>query len=203
MARLSIRQLQRSAFLAKWSKMDWSKQNCELAEEMGLGGDCIRRIRRKLGAPKPTHPRRKRKTRNAMQWAKTNLDELRGLTQTELGRKYGLSKGWRGGPLYPVLKPFLRDGRLDRQHPWQRMNFRLPNRELERIWRLLCGVASRIRREKQRPPPTWRCNPMRLGIQFYGGGQLQAYQRAVRAEERKAARYFAQASGCGGSGKAT
>jgi hypothetical protein len=35
MARLSTCQLQRRPFLAKWSKVDWSKQDCELADEMG------------------------------------------------------------------------------------------------------------------------------------------------------------------------
>jgi hypothetical protein len=45
MARLSFRQLQRKAFLAKWSKVDWSKQNCELADQKGLSGERIRQIR--------------------------------------------------------------------------------------------------------------------------------------------------------------
>jgi hypothetical protein len=201
MARLSRRQLQRKAFLAKWTKVDWSKQNCELADETGLSGERIRQIRQQLGAPKPTHPDRKRKTRQAMQWAKDNLEGLKGLTPEELRRKYGLSRHWQSGPLYPFLKPFLRDGGLKRKHPWGRMNFRLPNRDLARIWRLPPNQVSKNRLKKQRPPPTWRCKPGSAGIQFSGRGQPQAYQRAVKAEERKAARYLAQSSGCGAGGK--
>ena len=199
MARLSLRQLRRKAFLAKWSKVDWSKQNCELADEMGLSGERIRQIRQQVGALKSTHHRRMHKTRQALQWAKSNLDELKGLSTAELGRKYGLSSRWRSGPIYLFLKPFLRDGK--RKYPWDRMNFRLPNRDLARIWRVPPNLVSKRRLKKQRPPPTWSCKTGRGGIQFSGREQLQAYQQAVKAEERKAVRYCAQASGCGAGAK--
>ena len=201
MTRLSARQLQRRAFLAKWSKVDWSKQNCELADEMGLSGERIRQIRKQLGAPKPTHPDRKRITRQAFKWAKDNLDELKGLTWAELQRKYGLADYWRRSPLHSFLKPFLRDGTLIPKHPWDQMNFRLPNRDLERIWRLPFNVVPEHRFRKQRPPPKWRCKPGRGGIPFSGRADREAYHRAVKAEERKAARYFARASGCGAGSK--
>jgi hypothetical protein len=191
MTNLSARQLQRRAFLAKWSKVDWSKQNCELADERGLSQERVRQVRKQLGAPKPTHPDRKRKTRQVMQWAKENLEELKGLSPAELGRKYGISSRWRGGPLYLFLKPFLRDSK--RKPPWHRIDFRLPNRDLARIWRLPPNLVSKHRLKKQCQPPTWRCKTGRGGMQFSGRAQVQAYRRAVKAEERKAARYFAQA----------
>jgi hypothetical protein len=196
---LSARQLQRKAFLAKWSKVDWSKQNCELANEMGLSGERIRQIRQQLGAPNPTHPDRKCKTRQALQWAKVNLDELKGLSPAELGRKYGLSIGWRSGPLYLFLKPFLRDSK--RKPPWGRMNFRLPNRDLALIWRLPPNLVSKHRLKKLRSSPKWRCKTGTGEIPFSGRAQMQAYRRAVKAEKRKATRYLAQASACGAGGK--
>lgn len=99
MTRLSARQLQRKAFLAKWSKVDWSKQNCELAVEMGLSGERIRQIRQQLGAPKATHHHQARKTAQRLQWAKDNLDKLKGLSAAELGRKYGLKARLKLRPL--------------------------------------------------------------------------------------------------------
>ena len=81
------------------------------------------------------------------------------------------------------------------------MNFRFPNRDLARIWRLLHNVVSKHRLKQQRPPPTWRCKPGRGGIQIRGRGHLQAYHRTVKAEERKAARQFAQAPGSGAGGE--
>jgi hypothetical protein len=198
MTPLSARQLQRKAFLAKWSKVDWSKQNCELAAVMDLTGERIRQVRQQLSAPQPAHHDRKRKTRQAIQWAQENLEELKGLSSAELGRKYGLSRHWQSGPLYSFLKPFLRDGK--RKHPWDRLNFRLPNRDLARIWRLMPNLVSKHRLMKKRRPPTWRCKT-RGGIKFSGRRQRHAYHRAVRAEEQKAARYFAKASGGGAGGK--
>ena len=201
MTRLSPRQLRRQAFLAKWTKVDWSKQNCELAAGLGLSGERIRQIRQQLGAPKSTHHRRMRKTTRALQWARDNLDKLKGLSGSELRRKYGLSRQWRAGPLYQVLKPLLRDGRRIRKHRWDLMNFRLPGRDLERIWRLPRKMATMYRLRNRLPPPAWRYRPGNRHIKLSGLRQLQAYQRSARAEEQNAARYFAQAPGCGAGGK--
>ena len=192
MALLSARQLQRNAFLAKWSKVDWSRQNCELAVETGLSGERIRQIRKQLGSPQPTHPDRKLITRQTLQWAKDNLDNLKGLTWAEVQRKYGLGDYWRRNPVFLFLKPFLRDGSRIRIHPWGLMNFSLPNRDLARIWRLQYVQVASGRTQERRSRARWRCKPGSGGVLVSGRGQLQSYQRTVKAEERKAAVYFAQ-----------
>ena len=191
--RLLYSQRRRKAFLAKWSKLDWSKQDVELADEMGLSRERIRQIRKQVGAPEPTHHRRSRKTAQALQWAKDKLDKFKGLSAAELRRKYGLSRYWQTGLLYQFLKPLLRDGRRIRKHPWDLMNFRLPNRGLERIWRLPYNLAGLYRWRKRRPPSPWRIKPGTGDIQCSGRGQLQAHHWRVKAEERNAARLFAQA----------
>ena len=189
---LSFRQLRRKAFFAKWSAVDWSEQNVELAAETGLSRERIRQIRHLVGAPKSPHHGRVRKSAKLLQWARDRLDELRGLSGAEVWRKYGLSPHWRAGPLYQFLKPVLRNGKLIRKHRWDLMNFRLPNRDLERIWRLPGNTAGAYRRRNQRPPPIWSFK--RGHPQFRGRRQLEAYHRAVSAEKRNAARYFAQAA---------
>ena len=193
MARLSFRQLQRKTFLAKWSKVDWSKQDCELAAEMGLSGERIRQIRQQLGAPKPTHPHRRRTTRQALEWAKDNLDKLEGLSWAELQRKHGLTNYWRRSPLHSFLRPFLRNGSHATKHPWDSMSFSLPNGDLARIWRLQYSQVASHRSDNQRGRSRWRLKLESVCLRFRGRGQLQAYHQAVEAEERNAARYFAQA----------
>jgi hypothetical protein len=188
---LSRRQLQRKAFLAKWSAIDWLKQDVELATETGLSPERIRQIRQEVGAPKSPHQHRPRETRQKLQWASENLDKLKGLCQYELEQKYGLKVGWRRDPLYRLLKPFLRNGRFIRKHRWDLMNFELPSLDLERIWTLCRNEASSYRYRNRLPPPLWSI--ARVHPQFIGRRQFQAYHRAVRAEKRKAARYFAQA----------
>ena len=168
---------------------------------MGLTQERIRQVRQLLGAPKPSHPHRPRKCAEALQWAKDNLEKLIGMSAAQLRREHGLTLGWRSGPLFDFLKPFLRDGRIIRKHRWDLMNFRLPNRDLRRIWRLPYNMPQGYRQRRRRPPPTWHVKPGKGGIQFSGPADRQAYQRAVKAEERKAARCFAQASGCGAGGK--
>jgi hypothetical protein len=185
--------LRGKAFLAKWSAVDWSKQNSELADQTGLSRERIRQIRQLVGAPKSRHHGRMRKSTAALQWAKDNLDKLKGLSAAEVVRKYGLSPYWRGSSLHQFLKPFLRNGNLIRKHQWHLMNFRLPNRDLESIWRLPPKTAAACRRQNQHPQPTW---PF-YGTypQFSGRGQLQAYHRAVKTEQRNAAKYFATKAG--------
>jgi hypothetical protein len=137
----------------------------------------------------------------ALRWAEENLDELKGLSGAELGRKYGLRPQWKAGPLGAFLKPFLRDGRLSPKHRWDLMNFKLPSRDLERIWRLPRNLAAGYRWTRRLPPPKWRYKPESVRLRFKGRRQLQAYHQTVKTEERKAARHFAQASGCEAGGK--
>ena len=188
---LSRRQPRREAFLTKWSKVDWSKQDVELAEDMGRSRERIRQIRQRLGAPQLAHPRRRRRTVAALKWAKDNLDKLEGLSGAEAGRRYGLSPHWRDGPLYRFLRPVLRDGIRIRKHRWDLMNFGLPSGDLEGIWRLPRNSAGSYRLRNRLPPPAWSFQGGHP--HFRGRGGLRAYLRAVRAEERKAARYFARA----------
>ena len=188
---LSRRQPRRKGFLAKWYKVEWSKQDVELADELDRSRERIRQIRQELGAPQPAHPRRRRRTVAALKWAKDNLDKLRGLSGAELKRQYGLDAPWRKGSLYRLLKPVLRDGKLIRKHRWDLMDFSLPSSDLERIWRLPRNTAVMYRSRNHRRRPAWSFQGGHP--QFSGRGQLQAYRRAVKAEERNAARYFARA----------
>jgi len=179
--------------LVKWRSWDWSKQNAELARETGLTKERIRQIRQLLGAPQSPNYRkdlsRLRRNTTALQWAAKNLDRLKGLSGAEVERKYGF---WRDCPVGEFLKAkgVLRNGRLFPKHRWGLMNFELPSRVLERIWRLPFNMAVAYRSRKHLPAPKWRLAGGPAALQRRG--QLRAYNRAVTAEERKAAKYFAE-----------
>jgi hypothetical protein len=76
----SRRELRNQAYLAKWSKVDWLKQNVELAAETGLSQERIRQIRQQMGAPKSPQHHQSRRTLLQIQWAKDNLDKLKGFS---------------------------------------------------------------------------------------------------------------------------
>jgi hypothetical protein len=170
--------------------MDWSKQDVELATEMGLSRERIRQLRRKFGAPTSAHHRTLRTTAKALQWARDNLDGLKGLTGAEVWRKYGLSPNWRCSQLYQFLRPYLRGGDLLRKHRWDSMNLRLPNRDLERIWRLGKNTVGYYRVRNRRPQPSWTYKHGHP--QFSGRRKVLAYHRALKTEKRNAAKYFAR-----------
>jgi hypothetical protein len=178
---------------AKWRSWDWSKQNAELAREKGLSNERVRQIRHLLGAPKSPHHNHKRtrtqtrQTLMKLQWAAKNLDRLKGLSAAELRRKYGFD---RRGPVYEFLKArgVLRDGNY--KHRWDLMNWELPSLALERVWKLPFNLAACYRSRKRPAGPRWTLFGGPAALQRRG--ELRAYNRAVQAEERKAAKYFAE-----------
>ena len=172
--------------------MDWSKQDCELAGELGVNAETIRQAPQQIAAPKPTPPKRRRKTIQALQWGKDNLDKLKGLSAAELQRKYGLKGSWRNTPLYSFLKPFLRNTRKATKYPWDRMDFHLPVGDLARIWRVPYIQAVSHRSAKRRSRPRQCRTRGNAGIPVRGRLKVPACLRTVKAEEKKAARYFAQ-----------
>jgi hypothetical protein len=187
---VSFWQLLHRANLARWSQWAWSKTDTELAEEHGVCRERVRQIRLEIGARKAAHPHQSRKARAALQWAKDHLEQLKGLTWRDAVREYGHPTEYNS-PLHKFLKPYVRNGRFIQKHRWDLMNFALPNRELERIWRLPPKMALPYRRRNQIPQSRWYSRQGRRNQESGGQGGLQAYYRAVKAEERKAAGYFA------------
>jgi hypothetical protein len=191
----SRRELRRAPYLAKWRSWDWSKQDVELASEAGLSKERIRQIRQLLGAPRsPYHgsyPASRRQNIITLQWAAENLDRLRGLSGAEVERKYGFKRYLH---VYTFLKAkgILRNGNLIRKFRWGLMNFELPNGVLQRIWKLPLYRATTYRSRKRLPAPKWTLTGGLAALQRRG--ELRAYNRAVQAEERKAAKYFAENS---------
>ncbi len=183
----------REPYLAKWRSWDWAKQDVELARETGLSRERLRQIRRLLGVPRPPHhgsrPASRRQNALALQWAAENLDRLKGLSAAEVERKYGFKQHL---PVYALLKAkgVLRDARLIREYRWSLMKFELPDGGLQRIWKLPLYRATRYRSEKRLPAPRWNLIGGRAALPR--GGELRAYNRAVQAEERKAAKYFTE-----------
>jgi hypothetical protein len=188
----SWRRQQREAYLAKWRSWDWSKQDVELAREMGLSRERIRQIRQLLGAPRSPHhgclpATHRHNTLVALQWAIENLDRLKGLSGRELTRQYGFLPC---SPVYEFLrtKGVLRNGNY--KHRWDLMNWELPSLVLERVWELPFHSAADYRFRKRPARPKWTLFGGLAALQ--GRGELRAYNRAVQAEERKAAKYFAE-----------
>ena len=194
----SCRELQRARYLAQWRAVDWTKQDVELAREMGLSRERIRQIRQLLGVPQSPHhgsySAYRHRNALALQWAAENLDRLEGMSGEEVRRKHGFPRHFQ---VYEFLraKGVLRNGNRIRKYRWSLMNFELPNGALQRIWKLPRYRATTYRSRKHLPAPKWSLAGGLGALQRRG--ELRAYHRAVKAEERKAARYFAQAEAAG------
>ena len=189
----SRRQQQLDANRARWRKWDWSKQDRELARQKGLSRQRLTQIRQILGVPQSPdrgkHLAQIRRTTITLQWVAKNLERLKGLRAVEVRRKYGLDPH---SPQFEFLKAkgILRDGWFVRGQQWNLMNFELPSGVLERIWRLPFHAATSYRSRKRLAAAKWTLRGGPKAMQRHGG--LSAYHRAVQAEERKAAKYFAK-----------
>ena len=95
-------------------------------------------------------------------------------------------------PVYEYLKAqgVLRNGR--RKYRWDLMNWELPSGVLQRIWRLPLNMAATYRYRNRLAAPKWPLVSGPGGLQRRG--ELRAYNRAVKAEERKAAIHYRAAS---------
>ena len=109
------------------------------------------------------------------------------MSGAEVEREFGFKQHL---PVYAFLKAKggLRNGNY--KYRWDLMNFELPNGVLQRIWQLPLYRATTHRSRKRRPPPKWTLTGGRAALPRRG--ELRAYNRAVQAEERKAAKYFAE-----------
>ncbi len=195
--RASLVNKRKRLFLTKWRRLDWSKQDIELAQKTGLSRERIRQIRKSLGASKsPQHNRKLaplRKTKLLLEWVKTNLNRFKGMSRAEVARKYGMGTTTR---ICSILRAegVLQDGRQFRLYRWDLMNFDLPGRTLEQIWKVPLYRATQYRCLHRLPKAKWKLG---RGMTMPRMRQeLPAYNRAVREEETRAVEWFKSHKQC-------
>lgn len=171
-----------------WTKVNWRKQDIDIAREFGYTRERVRQVRRKLGKPDPKTKhwsKRQHEVCRAVQALNGTIVTSRELKeigiQTATARRYGAK----------VRNITQEERSLETQsRPYHLMNWKLPNADLEDIWhvrrQMKSGCHSQIsqlRYERSLGKARWT----------RAGGKRpddKMYWRALDAETAKAREWF-------------
>ena len=170
----------------EWRFIDWRLQNWKIAKLMNADSSVVSRVRRALRAgPAPNHGRRS-ETATKLAEIQRRTNEAKGLSMKEAAKLFGFSPS-EGSPAFRFLKcaHVLRPAK---RRPWGEMNFKLPDRTLERIWQLPPNAAWDRRHRKRLGKPKWNIQDHRI-VGLKKSGEYAKYVAAVCEEKRKARRY--------------
>ena len=158
--------------------LDWTLPDAELARRVGLSRQRVGALRRDFaaGRPSPVRGRHWVSLARDAQLAALKGDILRyRLSVRETAAALGVWERSMSAVAARCGVEFARG-----QIPMAEINWDLPSHEIERIWRLPHNRAATIRSTTVRRPPRWRHGQPRADL-----------AEAVRAEEQKAAAWFA------------
>lgn len=98
-----------------WTKVNWSKQDIVLAEDLGLSRERIRQMRKVLRKPKPKHER----CRRISAYIKLSKVKTIKLTLKQIAKKYGYTEGHVRNVLERLGKGFFpEDRRTNGKYEW-------------------------------------------------------------------------------------
>ncbi len=172
----------------RWGAVDWTLQNSEIAEIMGVSRERARQIRVLFGAPlSPTHGRKLKHKHETMELLKWFHDNRR------LSGKITAHDASMRSP-YPNEVATMRFRRMAKQAGFEffrpirselyimPINWELPSSDIARIWK---RTPQRISNHRCRvgtlPKALWRHRQ---------GNFPEKYLRALLLEEKKAKKYF-------------
>jgi len=165
----------------QWQKLDWTKSNAELGRLHGVSRVRVAQVRKMLGRKIPAAINQ-RKIRLARLGAliEANRQLFDGYAPaTRIMRELNVAKGDYGLFLQLCREKSMPLGRVGSVFP--KMNFKLPNTDLDRIWGLRRGRAAMYRMTHRLGKSSWDLRT-RSKIQ---NDQARALTEAVENELRK------------------
>jgi hypothetical protein len=167
----------RSVSKEQWNKVDWSERDADIARDLGVTRECVRLARRMRGMG-PSAPQAA--TRELGHFILANAEKLHGLPVDEV-----LSQSGSDLPYY-VCRRLLREHGIrphEPQSPLNNMDWRLPNRDLAKIWGIDARYIANLRARGDVGPSMW--NARNHGIHRNG-----KYAATLAAERQKVKKHL-------------
>ncbi len=122
-----------------WDDVDWTLRDAEIARELEVSRERVRQVRanRKMGPS--AHRLRVQKF---ARWINSNHKKLNGVAVSQVIRAFG------GNVSLQVARRLLRNAGVEPHDPgsrWRGVDWRLPNRELARLWNASPKYVANIR----------------------------------------------------------
>lgn len=139
----------RSVSKEQWAAVDWTKRDADIARELGVTRECVRLVRRARGmGPSAAQAT----TRELEHFIQVNRERLHGLLVEDVISQSGTTLA------YHVVRRILRENDVEPhepQSPLRNIDWRLPNRDLARIWGASPRYIANLRARLGVGPANW------------------------------------------------
>ena len=155
-----------------WEKVDWCKRDAEIARELGISRERVRQVRASRGIGPSAH---RALVHKFSKWVIAHRDKLHGLPVYEVLKMFDCTLSQQ------VARRLLRAHNVRPHDPasrWRGIDWRLPNRDLARIWGTSAKYIANIRARLNVGPADWDAKSSRIA-------EDTAYQQALAQENIK------------------
>lgn len=156
----------------EWEKVDWSQRDADIARKLGVSRERVRQVRAARGVGPSAH---RADVQRFARWSRSRREKLHGVPVADALRLFG------GGLSHQVARRVLRAAGVRPHDPgsrWRDVDWRLPNRDLARIWTTSPKYVANIRARLKVGPALWDS--------IRGKVAEPRYRQAFSAEQRKA-----------------
>jgi len=152
-----------------WEKVDWCKRDAAIARDLGVSRERVRQVRASRGIGPSAH---RKLVHQFSRWVIANRDRLHGLPVYEVLKTFGCDLSQQ------VARRLLRAHGVKPHDPasrWRGIEWRLPNRDLARIWDTSAKYIANIRARLHVGPAEWDAKSSKIGDDL-------KYQQALAQE---------------------
>ncbi len=152
-----------------WEKVDWCQRDAEIARALGISRERVRQVRANRGKGPSAH---RAQVHQFSRWIVANKERLNGLPVYEVLKMFGCTLSQQ------VARRLLRAHGIVPHDPasrWRGVDWRLPNRDLARIWSTSSKYIANIRARLRVGPAEWDAKSSKIGEDI-------EYQKALAQE---------------------
>ena len=173
-----------------WKKADWSLRDAEIARSLGISRERVRQVRAARGIGPSAH---RASVERFCKWIAANSERLNGLPVLDVLKLFGSDLSVQ------VARRLLRAQGVkphDSTCRWRILDWRLPNRDLGRIWSTSAKYIANIRARLGVGPAAWdaKNSKIELTVEYQQALARELIKsRSTRKVQARANRFFAPA----------
>ena len=152
-----------------WELVDWCQRDAEIARKLDISRERVRQVRAARGVGPSAH---RALVQRFNKWINTNRERLNGMPVYEVLKMFGCDLSQQ------VARRLLRAQGIKPHDPasrWRGIDWRLPNRDLARIWATSAKYIANIRARLEVGPAEWDAKNSKIE-------QIVEYQQALAQE---------------------
>ena len=163
----------------QWSKVDWTRRDADIARALGVTRECVRLVRKSKGVgPSAAQTA----IREFEHFVRMNRERLHGLLVEDVIHHSGTDLP------YHVVRRVLRDQDVrphESHSPLRQINWKLPNRDLARLWGTSPRYVANLRARLKVGPSKWNARRRDIGRSTEYSNALTRERQRAQSQRRK------------------